>query len=123
MILYSLRTAEFGHTITKFDSDLNPEATYDVTMLTCTCPAGPRDSCRHRKMLAKMISYVDTDWFYCYETNAWHRPFSEPATEKEIYGEGSDEVIDVTEQPKAILTLPEPIVQRALEQPLVRRRT
>lgn len=75
MILYSLRTAPFGYTITKFDDDFNVEASYDLSTIgsTCTCPAGARPSCRHRKMLPRMLDRADTDWFYHYESNIWHK--------------------------------------------------
>lgn len=74
MILYSIRRGPNGHTITKFDDDFNPVATYDVTVGSCTCPAGPRPTCRHRKMLPRMLPKVGQPEFYCYETQSWHRP-------------------------------------------------
>ncbi len=74
MSLYSLKTdtaaKAFGAAqfiITKFDDDLNVEASYLVTELACTCPAGVRPSCRHRKMLSRMKSHLDDGWFYDYE--------------------------------------------------------
>jgi hypothetical protein len=76
MILYSIRRGPKGHQITKFDDDFNPAATYDVSVGACSCPAGPRPTCRHRKMLSRMLAKVDTDEFYCYETQTWHRPLS-----------------------------------------------
>jgi hypothetical protein len=76
MILYSIRRGPKGHTITKFDEDMNPVAVYDVSVGSCTCPAGPRPTCRHRKMLARMLPCVNSPDFYCYETNTWHRPIT-----------------------------------------------
>ena len=74
MILYSIRRGPKGHVITKFDDDFNVEASYDVTVGSCTCPAGPRPTCRHRKMLPRMLPKVGQPEFYCYETQSWHRP-------------------------------------------------
>ena len=74
MILYSIKRGPNGHTITKWDDDFNPVASYDVTVGSCTCPAGPRPTCRHRKMLSRMLPKVGQPEFYCYETQSWHRP-------------------------------------------------
>jgi hypothetical protein len=61
--------------ITKFDEDMNPEASYHTTLITCECPAGERPICRHRSMLPKFLQRdaVDTDWFYDYDNIGWHR--------------------------------------------------
>ncbi len=86
MSLYSLKTntaaAAFGASqfiITKFDDDLNVEGSYLVTSDACTCPAGHRSSCRHRKMLPRMKSHLDDGWFYDYEHQNWHRPLDADA--------------------------------------------
>ena len=91
--LYNIHRGPAGFTIGKFDSSLNLLAAYDVDPKHCTCPAGPRPSCRHRKMLPRMLAKVNTPEFYCYETNTWHRPLQ--ATEMQVYGEGSAEPVDV----------------------------
>ena len=101
MILYSIRRGPRGHSITKFDEDLNPVASYDVSVGSCTCPAGPRPTCRHRKMLARMLPKVDSVQFYCYETQTWHRPLQgeavskiEPPTESKMQPPDNGELIE-----------------------------
>lgn len=85
MSLYALRKSPLGFSITKFDTDFNPEATYELapyagnTDFSCSCPAGHRPSCRHRLMLPRMLGHVGDGWFYAYETQKWHRPLEEPA--------------------------------------------
>lgn len=85
MSLYALRKSPLGFSITKFDTDFNPEATYTLIsdhangIFSCSCPAGPRPSCRHRLMLPRMLWHVDDGWFYNYETQKWHRPLVEEA--------------------------------------------
>lgn len=72
--LYNIRRGPHGYTIAKFDRDLTLLAAYNTAPDYCDCPAGPRPTCRHRKMLPRMLSRVDTDAFYCYETNTWSHP-------------------------------------------------
>ena len=71
--------------VTKFDTDLNPEATYALSAFeddqgvlgcTCDCPAGHRPTCRHRQMLSLFIGnkHVDDGWFLNWNTRQWHRP-------------------------------------------------
>lgn len=79
MNLYNLRTAEPAFTITKFDSDLNPESTYTVDAASCTCPQGHRPTCRHRRMLPLLLPRVDTAWFLRFEDSTWHDPTGEAA--------------------------------------------
>lgn len=88
--LYNIRTLSTGRwAITKFDIDLNPEATYtlatDGASLTCDCPAGVRPSCRHRHMLPffAQAGAIDAGMFYQYETQAWHMPFKARADDPE----------------------------------------
>lgn len=79
MILYNLKS-EISHAnvisyrITKFDEDLNPESSYIVHNEVCECPAGIRDTCRHRKMLPIMLPRVDSVWFYCFDDGKWYDP-------------------------------------------------
>lgn len=49
--------------ITKFNSDGNVEASYLTSDSTCSCPAGQRPTCRHRRMLSYLRDIVDTHWF------------------------------------------------------------
>ena len=72
--LYAIRRGPHGSILDKFDTDLNFLAEYNVAPDYCSCPAGPRPSCRHRKMLPRMLGKVGLPEFYCYETNTWHRP-------------------------------------------------
>lgn len=108
MILYNLRKTSDGFMLAKFGPDFNVEAVYhlqpQVGGYTCDCPAGHRPSCKHRKMLARMIPKADSDEFYCYETQSWHKPLApkgiEPmqdkldafyATVEEVASEASSE--------------------------------
>lgn len=118
MILYNCCNCELndeGYIITKFDDDFNVESSYRVTVEACECPAGVRDTCRHRKMLPIFIAteHIDDNWFYNYDTHGWHKidqsdPFVDqdvvPAglSEKEIE-EGTEVAVDYKE-----LITPEP---------------
>lgn len=76
--LYNARQSASGQpiTITKFDSDLNPLASYTVTVLECSCPAGFRPMCRHREMLPTFLTsgHVDDGTFYNYDLKTWLPP-------------------------------------------------
>lgn len=76
--LYSCREIPgSGFAITKFDSDLNPITTYEVTNATCTCPAGVRPTCKHRSRLlpAFMLrKHISDGWFLNDQNMMWHRP-------------------------------------------------
>lgn len=67
------RSGGMIHRITKFDDDMNVEASYIVDGADCNCPAGERPSCRHRKMLPRFIARgaVNTFWLLDYERNGW----------------------------------------------------
>ena len=135
MILYSIRRGPHGYQLGKFDDDFNVAAIYDVDLKHCTCPAGPRPSCKHRKMLPRMLGKVDTEEFYCYETQTWHQPLArealgspkaEPtpieATGRQPVGEGKDEPTHVVNEPEIILP-PAPLVPPAAPSaPAIRRR-
>lgn len=61
-----------NYRISKFDADLNVEASYLVKTdgaLTCECPAGHRPSCRHRQMLPRFLAEGATNGqkFYDFE--------------------------------------------------------
>lgn len=88
MILYNLRSGLGPTIITKFDDDMNVEASYEVSREACTCPAGVRSTCRHRQMLPFLEPKANTDWFYCFDDNTWHRPLSD---EDEVEPEGPRE--------------------------------
>lgn len=87
-ILYSLRRHPSGFMIAKFDADMNVAAIYHLRSIpmgyyACECPAGARPNCKHRRMVPIFLASnaVDSDRFYCYETQMWHRPIP-------TYGEG-----------------------------------
>ena len=74
MSLYNLKSLDgTDYCITKFDAELNVEGDYlmkvEGTVITCSCPAGPRPTCRHRDMLRqfKLTNRVNTEWFYEWE--------------------------------------------------------
>ncbi len=79
-ILYNLRRTADGYIIAKFDEDFNVAGVYTLSPqgrgLACDCPAGPRPSCKHRKMVPIFAAAgrIDTSAFYCYETQQWHQP-------------------------------------------------
>lgn len=68
MILYNCKHDGDQYRITKF-IDGNPEASYLCTHSECECPAGHRDTCRHRQMLPQMLAHhiVNTQWFWNYD--------------------------------------------------------
>ena len=87
MSLYALRAIPAGgFAMAKFDLDLNPEACYEVTNATCTCPAGKRPTCKHRgRLLAAFLKrgHIADGWFLNDATMFWHRPvadLAEPVT-------------------------------------------
>ena len=99
MNLYNLRSTELGYRITKFTMDIEVEASYNLSKdkRECDCPAGFRPSCKHRKMIFRMFDHCDDNWFYCYETQKWHRPMDEDAGvrgEAEGMDEGSTNMPD-----------------------------
>lgn len=74
--LYNCRVDGDQHRISKFDSDLNVESSYLTTLSECECPAGHRDTCRHRTMLPRFLAKPGADrglWFHNFEQNQWVR--------------------------------------------------
>lgn len=125
MILYNLRKTSDGFMFAKFGPDFNVEAVYHLTAVqcgvasivnyNCDCPAGGRPSCKHRKMLTRMIPKADSDEFYCYETQSWHKPLAptgvEPMQDKlDAFYATIEEVAgsDIDSGPKEILELKGP---------------
>lgn len=79
MTLYNCRSMlnGQGYCVTKFDDDLNPQASYEVTNATCTCPAGKRPTCKHRSRLLPAFlarNHIDDGWFLNDANMIWHRP-------------------------------------------------
>jgi hypothetical protein len=74
MSLYNAKKVDDAYRITKFDEDLEVESSYITTGSTCECPAGVRDSCRHRQMLPEFISAkrIDKSWFLDWDDREWY---------------------------------------------------
>lgn len=68
--LYTLQSADGdGFIITKYDS-IGFEVLSQYHMadaITCECPAGHRDTCRHRQMLPQMLDLIDSPTLYRFE--------------------------------------------------------
>ena len=71
--LYSCRHDGDQYRMTKFDEDMNVEASYLLTATECECPAGSRPSCRHRQMLPKFHQRgaIGTNLLYDYDWGKW----------------------------------------------------
>ena len=71
--LYNCRDAGDQYRITKFDEDMNPLHSYLTTLTECDCPAGERETCRHRQMLARFLErgYVNQPFFWDHERGGW----------------------------------------------------
>lgn len=125
-ILYSCTSTPSGLRFVKWDSDMNPEATYDCEFKLaasgpkgdwmCTCPAGLRDSCKHRKMISRFMlaNRHNTQWFHCYETNTWHMPFptlgegdatAEKAAQIEMFDASKAREIEGHQQPPKLVNI------------------
>ena len=72
-VLYNCRDAGDQYRITKFDEDMNPIVSYHTTLSACDCPAGERETCRHRQMLARFLErgYVNQPFFWDHERGGW----------------------------------------------------
>lgn len=86
--LYNCRHDGDQFRITKWDTDMNVEASYLLTAHECECPAAARDTCRHRQMLPKFIARgaVGTEWFYDHDRGGWVSmalPGAEPGGHRE----------------------------------------
>ncbi len=81
-ILYNCRHSGDQYRITKFDSDMNPQGSYLLTLEECECPAGVRSTCRHRQMLCKFIArgHVGDEWMFDFDRGWWMQGWSQPAT-------------------------------------------
>jgi hypothetical protein len=73
MSLYNVKSANHEYRVTKFDDELHPESSYITTETNCDCPAGHRDTCRHREMLPAFTEKdrVDSPWFYDFDNDQW----------------------------------------------------
>ena len=88
--LYHLRSAAHAsYRITKLTDDYEVESTYIVSASECTCPAGPRPTCRHRQMLPFFLAkgHVNNGWMLDWHTRQWRLPLCEDGRAEPI---GSD---------------------------------
>ena|ERR1700692_63510 len=99
--LYNCRHDGDQFRITKFDSDFNVGSSYLCTAHECECPAGSRDTCRHRQMLPKFLSRgLSAEWFYDFDRGGWVRmalPGTEPGGDREGVGVGDREQASVAD--------------------------
>ena len=87
MSLYNAKQTPNGILITKFTDDLDVEetagkpASYIVSPDGCDCPAGHRDTCRHRQMLPRFLATrrADTPWFFDNDNGEWYYYSAEAA--------------------------------------------
>ena len=72
MTLYNAKSTPDGVRITKFTDDLDVESSYTVSRSTCDCPAGHRDTCRHRQMFPSFTGRLDTAWLLDWDNRRWY---------------------------------------------------
>src|SRR5229473_3107214 len=103
-ILYNCRHSGDQYRITKFDSDMNPQGSYLLTLEECECPAGVRPTCRHRQMLPKFISrqHIGDEWFLDFDRGGWVQMEPEWAQPEEtgsyLSGDPTDDLPDGVEK-------------------------
>lgn len=83
MSLYNYRGTPQKGTVTKFDDDLNIESSYTIEIsdrqIRCGCPAGGRQTCRHREMFTQLRERMNTAWMFDFDTRQWVDPTGEAA--------------------------------------------
>jgi hypothetical protein len=75
MTLYNIKSHRDHFIITKFDADLEVEASYELKDNDCSCPAGIHGKyCRHKEMLPifQVAGRVDKGWFYDHKFGVWY---------------------------------------------------
>lgn len=119
--LYHLRSASPRDTyrITKLDADYSIEASYLVSKHECTCPAGARDTCRHRQMLPFFLQkeHVDNGWMLDWHTRQWRKPLCEDGREQPIDAVRSQEDLAGTPESPDIMEA-EGDYRNAIEEPV-----
>lgn len=103
--LYNAKRIDDKHVkITKFDKDLNPKhdhtgrvSSYVVSEQGCDCPQGHAKSCRHRKMLPFFLQhdYVDTEYFFVWDTHQWYKPTGIFAQARQANGKHEPKPVEV----------------------------
>lgn len=107
-ILYNCRHSGDQYRITKFDSDMNPQASYLCTLEECECPAGVRPMCRHRQMLSRFITrgHVGDEWFFDFDRGGWVQMGEEwKRQEPELTGFQEEQILMGFHQPDMIAAL------------------
>lgn len=74
MSLYNAKATTDGLRITKFTDDLDVESSYITSRDVCECPAGHRDTCRHRQMYPEFAAHerINTHWFLDWDNRRWY---------------------------------------------------
>jgi len=74
MSLYNAKQTSEGIRITKFTDDLDVESSYITSRDVCDCPAGHRDTCRHRQMYPEFAANerINTPWFLDWDNHRWY---------------------------------------------------
>lgn len=110
--LYNCHHDGDQYRITKFSEHGEVESSYLCTETECECPAGVRDTCRHRQMLPMFLNReaVDTFWFLDWDRKGWvMNDLSQPAIDT-IAPEGltvdTDDADDYGEDPIGLESLP-----------------
>lgn len=78
---YSIKqVAEHRYKVTKLGDDFASSQEYDVSEsgshLLCSCFAGSKLTCRHRKMIPifQQQQAINSGWLYQYDTGTWMPP-------------------------------------------------
>lgn len=72
MTLYNAKTDDGEVRITKFTDDLDVQSSYITSGSSCECPAGARDTCRHRKMFSAIKERINSPWFLDWDNGGWY---------------------------------------------------
>lgn len=71
--------------VTKFKADFTFDREYQVGEseghLFCSCFAGNKETCRHRRMIPifQQQAAIGTGWMYQFDTNQWMEPINPEA--------------------------------------------
>ena len=96
MTYYHLAHGDFSadgdYIITKLTPDFVAEATYNLSLRECTCPAGHRPTCRHRQMLPTFLAagHISDGYLLSWPLLVWLPPHNP---------DGSDPVPSAGEAP------------------------
>lgn len=95
MTLYNARHSGDQFRITKFDADMNVESSYLCTTSECDCPAGQRQTCRHRQMLPRFLerNHIGDEWFFDFDRGGWVQMGDEWAQPPELTGLQEEQIL------------------------------